>query len=117
MTAPPGELWKKLWNWLLEVPCFVVCLCRCRPSPLPGGIWRIFTGSSEGACGGFSRAELEDHLSAVAQKPRYMACLAVDIMLELGFAQEEKGIKLIQAPVQRDLMESKLYAAIAALSQ
>lgn len=93
------------------------------PLPLPplsftrgdmADFYRIFRGSVRRF---YSRAELEDHLSAVAQKPRYMACLAVDIMLELGFAQEEKGIKLIQTPIQRDLMESKLYAAIAALSQ
>ena len=53
----------------------------------------------------------------MAQKPRYMACLAVDIMLELGFAQGDKAIEPVPAPAQRDLMESELYAAIAALPQ
>lgn len=96
----------------------------CGPAlPLPAlsftredmaGFYRIFRGSARRF---YSREELADHLSALAQKPRYMACLAVDIMLELGFAKADQGIVPVPAPAQRDLMESELYAAIAALPQ
>lgn len=78
------------------------------------GFYRIFRGSARRF---YSREELADHLSALAQNPRYMACLAVDIMLELGFAKADQGIVPVPAPAQRDLMESELYAAIAALPQ
>ena len=93
------------------------------PLPLPAlsftredmaAFYRIFRSSARRF---YSREELADHLSMMAQKPRYMACLAVDIMLELGFAQGDKAIEPVPAPAQRDLMESELYAAIAALPQ
>ncbi|NCB31351.1 MAG: hypothetical protein EOM66_08085 [Clostridia bacterium] len=57
-----------------------------------------------------------DHLSAATGKPLYMARIALEIMAELGFLEENKGIRPVANPVPRDLTQSKLYAAIAALS-
>ena len=65
----------------------------------------------------FNRGELIDHLCAVTGQPAYMAALSVRIMLALGFALEDKGLKPVQAPNQRDLMESEVFAAIAAITQ
>jgi len=60
---------------------------------------------------------LADHLCFVTDQPRYMAELAVNIMLELRFAENGQGVRPVQNPPQRDLMESRTFAAIAALSQ
>lgn len=65
----------------------------------------------------FNRAELIDHLSAATEKPPYMARIAVQIMAELGFMEEDRGLRPAAKPSRRDLNESELYAAIAALSQ
>lgn len=65
----------------------------------------------------FNRAELADHLSAAAGRPLYMARIAVMVMDELGFLEENRGIRPTKNPAQRDLMESRVFAAIAALSQ
>ena len=63
----------------------------------------------------FNRAETVDHLCACTGQPRYLARIALEVMLELGFAVEDKGIRPVKKPAQRDLMESKVFAAIAAL--
>jgi len=65
----------------------------------------------------FSRAELVDHLSAITAAPPYMARIAVEIMEELEFLQENRGIRPAVKPTRRELSESKLFAAIAALSK
>ena len=46
-----------------------------------------------------------------------MSFVDLYFMLELGFAKADQGIVPVPAPAQRDLMESELYAAIAALPQ
>ena len=64
----------------------------------------------------FNRAELADHLSAATKRPLYMARIAIEIMDELGFMEEKQGLRPSAVTARRDLQESILYAAIAALS-
>lgn len=63
----------------------------------------------------YNRGELADYLSGVAKKPLYMARLAVDIMLELGFAIEQDGIRMIKEPRRMSLEDSPTYAALQRL--
>ena len=60
----------------------------------------------------YNRGELADYLAGVAKKPLYMARLAADIMLELGFATEQDGITMIKEPKRADLGQSATYAAL-----
>ena len=60
----------------------------------------------------YNRGELADYLAGVAKKPLYMAKLAADIMLELGFAKEENGISMVREPKRADLGQSATYAAL-----
>ena len=60
----------------------------------------------------YNRGEFADYLSGVAAKPLYMARLAADIMLELGFAQENNGITMIKEPKRASLEQSATYAAL-----
>lgn len=60
----------------------------------------------------YNRGELADYLAGVAKKPLYMARLAADIMLELGFASEQDGITMIKEPKRADLGQSATYAAL-----
>ena len=60
----------------------------------------------------YNRGELADYLAGVTKKPLYMARLAVDIMLELGFAVEESGIRMIKEPKRTGLEQSPTYAAL-----
>lgn len=63
----------------------------------------------------FNPAELVDHLSVATGQPLYMARIALTVMQELGFVEE--GLRPAANPPRRDLMQSRLYAAIAALSK
>ena len=63
----------------------------------------------------YNRGELADYLAGVAKKPLYMARLAVDIMLELGFAEEENGISMIKEPNRTSLEQSPTYSALQRL--
>ncbi len=65
----------------------------------------------------FNRPEVIDHLAAATGRPLYMARIAFEIMEELGFVEEKQGLRPATNPPRRNLQESKLYAAIAALSQ
>ena len=60
----------------------------------------------------YNRGELADYLAGVVKKPLYVAKLAADIMLELGFAKEENGITMIKEPKRADLGQSATYAAL-----
>ena len=60
----------------------------------------------------YNRGELTDYLAGVVKKPLYMAKLAADIMLELGFAKEENGISMVREPKRADLGQSATYAAL-----
>lgn len=60
----------------------------------------------------YNRGELADYLAGVAKKPLYMARLAVDIMLELGFAKEADGITMTKDPKRTGLEQSPTYAAL-----
>lgn len=63
----------------------------------------------------YNRGELADYLAGVAKAPGYMARLAVDIMLELGFATEQDGISMIKEPKRMSLEDSPTYAALLRL--
>ena len=63
----------------------------------------------------YNRGELADYLAGTAKKSLPMARLAVDIMLELGFAQEQEGIRMIKEPRRTSLEQSPTYAALQRL--
>lgn len=63
----------------------------------------------------YNRAELGDYLAGVVGGPGYMAGLAVSIMAELGFINEEKGITLVRNAPQRRLEDSPTYRALERL--
>ena len=65
----------------------------------------------------FNRAELADYLAGVVKQPLYMARLAVNIMLELGFAKEEGGIGMVREPRRMSLEDSPTYAALQRINQ
>ena len=65
----------------------------------------------------FNRGELADYLSGVAKAPLHMAQLAIDIMLELGFAEEAEGIRMVKSPKRAELTDSPTYAALQRLKR
>lgn len=64
-----------------------------------------------------SREELADYLASVAKKPLRLAKLSSAILIELGFAEENKGITFVKNPTQRNLMESPTFAALQRLKE
>lgn len=71
--------------------------------------------SSERRFGG--REELADYLASLTKKPRRTARLSVEIMAELGFAEENRGITFVKNPAQRSLMDSPTFAALQRLKK
>lgn len=65
----------------------------------------------------FNRGELADYIAGVVKAPLYMARLAVDIMLELGFATEQDGIRMISRPKRMSLEDSPTYSALLRLKE
>ena len=71
--------------------------------------YRAAKGSERRFC---NSGEFADYLAGVARKPLYMARLAADIMLELGFASEDQGITMVKDPKRTGLEQSATYAAL-----
>ena len=63
----------------------------------------------------YNRGELADYLAGVTKQPLYMARLGVDIILELGFAREQDGIRMTDSPRRMSLDDSPTYAALQRL--
>ncbi len=83
---------------------------------------RAFMASVFRACkaaerGFYNRSAALDHIAAATNAPRGKCALALDVMVELGFIEENKkgNLTLDPSPASRELMESKTFRAVDAL--